>query len=81
MTNLTEYLKSHQLIAYFVLTYVFTWTLLILFQPIYLAGQRIVLGEDIEGFSKNLVRVVPGFSSRLAFSMFLCGNGLSHRSL
>ena len=42
MITLTEYLKRHQLIAYFVLTYVFTWTLLILFQPLYLEGQRIV---------------------------------------
>jgi membrane protease YdiL (CAAX protease family) len=42
MTNLIEYLKRHQLIAYFVLTYVFTWTLLILFQPLYLEGQRTV---------------------------------------
>ena len=40
MTNLTEYLKRHQLIAYFVLTYVFTWALLIAFQPPYLEGQR-----------------------------------------
>ena len=42
MANLTEYFKRHQLIAYFVLTYVFTWTLLILFQPLYLEGQRTV---------------------------------------
>ena len=42
MTNLTKFLKRHQLIAYFVLTYVFTWTLLILFQPLYLEGQRTV---------------------------------------
>ncbi|MGB2964767.1 MAG: type II CAAX endopeptidase family protein [Anaerolineales bacterium] len=42
MNNLTAYLKRHQLIAYFVLTYVFTWTLLILFQPLYLEGQRTV---------------------------------------
>ena len=42
MANLIEYLKRHQLIAYFVLTYVFMWTLLILVQPLYLEGQRIV---------------------------------------
>jgi membrane protease YdiL (CAAX protease family) len=42
MTNLTEYLKRHQLIAHFVLTYVFMWTLLILVQPLYLEGQRTV---------------------------------------
>lgn len=42
MANLIEYLKRHQLIAYFVLTYLVTWTLLILFQPLYLEGQRIV---------------------------------------
>lgn len=29
--------------AYFVLTYVFTWTLLLLFQPLYLEGQRTVV--------------------------------------
>jgi membrane protease YdiL (CAAX protease family) len=42
MNKLIEFLKRHQLIAYFVLTYLFTWTLLILFQPLYLAGQRTV---------------------------------------
>jgi len=42
MTKLIEYLKRHQLIAYFVLTYIFTWALLILFQPLYLEGQRTV---------------------------------------
>lgn len=39
MTNLTEYLKRHQLIAYFVLTYVITWGLLISIQPLFLNGQ------------------------------------------
>ena len=42
VTNLISYLKRHQLIAYFVLTYGFTWTLLFIFQPLYLAGQRSV---------------------------------------
>lgn len=42
MANLLEYLKRHQLIAHFALTYLVTWTLLILFQPLYLEGQRIV---------------------------------------
>jgi len=42
MNNLTEYLKRHQLIAYFVLAYVFTWALLITFQPLFLEGQRTV---------------------------------------
>jgi membrane protease YdiL (CAAX protease family) len=42
MTKLIEFLKRHQLIAYFVLTYLVTWTLLILFQPLYLKGQKIV---------------------------------------
>jgi membrane protease YdiL (CAAX protease family) len=42
MTKLIEFFKRHQLIAYFVLTYLFTWTLLILFQPLYLKGQRTV---------------------------------------
>jgi membrane protease YdiL (CAAX protease family) len=40
MTHLTEYLKRHQLIAYFVLTFVFSWALLIAFQPLFLKGQR-----------------------------------------
>lgn len=42
MTKLIEFFKRHQLIAYFVLIYLFTWTLLILFQPPYLEGQRTV---------------------------------------
>ena len=42
MANLTETIKRHQLIAYFGLTYVITWVFLILFQPIYLEGQRTV---------------------------------------
>jgi membrane protease YdiL (CAAX protease family) len=42
MANLTKFLKRHQLIAYFILTYLFTWTLLILFQPLYLEGQKTV---------------------------------------
>ena len=42
MTTLAEYLKRHQLIAYFVLTYLCTWVILIVFQPIYLEGQRMV---------------------------------------
>ena len=40
MTNLTGFLKRHQLIAYFVLTYVFTWALLIVFQPLFLDGRK-----------------------------------------
>ena len=40
MTKLIEYLKRHQLIAYFVLTYVFTWGLLISIQPLFLHGQK-----------------------------------------
>ena len=42
MTNLIKYLKRHQLIAYFGLTYGFTWTLWFLFQPLYLEGQKTV---------------------------------------
>jgi uncharacterized protein len=42
MAHLLDYIRRHQLIAYFVLTYLVTWTLLILFQPLYLGGQRIV---------------------------------------
>ena len=40
MTNLAEYLKRHQLIAYFVLTYVSSWALWIAFQPLVLEGRR-----------------------------------------
>ena len=36
MATLTESLNRHQLIAYFILTYGLTWTLLLLFQPLYL---------------------------------------------
>lgn len=42
MINLTEYLKRHQLIAYFVLTYALSWVLWILLQPLYLEGRRTV---------------------------------------
>ena len=42
MIKLIEYLKRHQLIAYFILTYVFTWGLLILLQPLFLEGRKIV---------------------------------------
>jgi membrane protease YdiL (CAAX protease family) len=40
MTNLTEYLKRHQLIAYFVLTYVFSWALWIPLQQLVLDGRN-----------------------------------------
>jgi membrane protease YdiL (CAAX protease family) len=40
MSNLIGYLKRHQLIAYFVLTYAITWGLLISIQPLYLGGQK-----------------------------------------
>jgi len=42
MTKLIEYLKRHQLIAYFILTYVFTWALLLLLQSLFLEGLKIV---------------------------------------
>ena len=42
MAKLIEYLKRHQLMAYFILTYLLTWICLFLFQPLYLGGQRIV---------------------------------------
>ena len=41
MANLKEFLKKHQLVAYFILTYALTWLLLLTFQPLYLAGQRL----------------------------------------
>ncbi|MBU0496303.1 MAG: CPBP family intramembrane metalloprotease [Chloroflexi bacterium] len=43
MTNLTEYLKRHQLIAYFVLTYAFSWALWISFQQLVLDGQNFLM--------------------------------------
>ena len=42
MTNPLEYLKRHQLVAHLVLIYGFTCVLLVLFQPLYLKGERIV---------------------------------------
>ena len=43
MTNLTEYLKRHQLIAYFVLTYVFSWALWIPLQQLVLDGRNYLM--------------------------------------
>jgi membrane protease YdiL (CAAX protease family) len=40
MTRLIEFLKRHQLISYFVLTYAFTWTLWLAVQPAYLEGEK-----------------------------------------
>ena len=40
MANLTEYLKRHQLIAYFVLTYALSWALWISLQQLVLDGRR-----------------------------------------
>ena len=40
MTNLTEYLKRHQLIVYFVLTYAFSWALWLSLQQLVLDGQH-----------------------------------------
>jgi membrane protease YdiL (CAAX protease family) len=40
MANLITVLKRHQLIAYFVLTYGFSWALWIAFQPFVLEGQK-----------------------------------------
>lgn len=42
MGHVSEFLKRHQLVAYFVLTYAFTWTLELIFQPLYLQGQKFV---------------------------------------
>lgn len=39
MNNLTELIRRHQLIAYFVLTYAFSWSLWIPLQPLVLGGQ------------------------------------------
>ena len=38
MNNLIEFIKRHQLIAYFVLTYAFSWALWIPIQPLVLDG-------------------------------------------
>jgi membrane protease YdiL (CAAX protease family) len=40
--DLISFLKRHQLTAYFVLTYLFSWILLLVFQSPYLVGQRLV---------------------------------------
>lgn len=42
MDKLIERIKRHQLIAYFILTYVITWMLLITFQPLFLDGRKYV---------------------------------------
>ncbi|MBE0685976.1 MAG: CPBP family intramembrane metalloprotease [Anaerolineaceae bacterium] len=42
MKILINWIKRHQLLAYFILTYVITWILLFIFQPFYLEGQRLV---------------------------------------
>ena len=39
MANLSKFLKHHQLVAYFVLTYILMWVLLFIFQQLYLKGQ------------------------------------------
>jgi membrane protease YdiL (CAAX protease family) len=43
MTNLIEYLKRHQLVAYFVLTYAFSWALWIPFQQLVLNGRSYLM--------------------------------------
>jgi membrane protease YdiL (CAAX protease family) len=42
MNNLTEFIRRHQLIAYFVLTYAFSWALWIPLQPLVLDGQDLL---------------------------------------
>lgn len=42
MNNLTEFIKRHQLIAYFVLTYTFSWALWIPLQQLVLDGQHVL---------------------------------------
>lgn len=42
MNNLTEFIRRHQLIAYFVLTYAFSWALWIPLQQLVLDGQDIL---------------------------------------
>ena len=42
MTNLTDYIKRHQIIAYFVFTYAFSWGLWIPLQPLVLDGNVIL---------------------------------------
>ena len=58
MDKLIEFLRRHQLIAYFVLTYLVTWTLLFLFQPLLLEGQSFVAPLVIMGvFGPALVSI------------------------
>ncbi len=42
MAKLTDLIKRRPVIAFFVLTYALTWTLLYIFQPLYMAGQKMV---------------------------------------
>lgn len=58
MAKLIESLKRHPLIAYFVLTYLVTWTLLFLLQPFYLEGQKTVApGISLAIFAPALVSI------------------------
>jgi len=58
MDKLIEFLRRHQLTAYFVLTYLVTWTLLFLFQPLLLEGQIFVAPLVILGvFAPALVSI------------------------
>lgn len=43
MTNLTDYIKRHQIIAYFVFTYAFSWGLWIPLQPLVLDGYDVLI--------------------------------------
>jgi membrane protease YdiL (CAAX protease family) len=64
MNNVVEYLKRHQLIAYFVLTYVFSWTLWISLQQLVLDGHNFLMPFISLGvFAPALVGI--GLSARL----------------
>lgn len=43
MNNLTELIRRHQLIAYFVLTYAFSWALWVPLQPLVLDGHSYLM--------------------------------------
>ena len=59
MKNLKEFIKRHQLISFFVLTYAFSWAIWLIFQPIYLEGGIIAVPIIMVGiFGPALVSII-----------------------
>ena len=59
MRNLLGFIKRHPVISFFVLTYVFSWGLWLLFQPLYLRDQAVAAPFIMLGiFGPALVSIV-----------------------